>query len=101
MDAWIWIALSVYFLPTFISLLNKKSKTLPIFIINLVLGWTVLMWISMLFESFYDTEKSKSRSGFIEGEETNVLNQEVKNKKRRIWTVDYVLDAIHWQKFIK
>ena len=59
------------------------------------------MWISMLFESFYDTEKSRNRTGysFDEVSDNNIKSSE--DKKRRIWTVDYVLDIVHWNRFIR
>ena len=58
-----WFLITVitflYFLPTFISLFNPKSKSFGIFIVNFVLGWTVLMWISLLMEAFQDPTVSR------------------------------------------
>ena len=44
----------IYFLPTFISLFNKKSKSFGIFLFNLFLGWTIVGWISIFFFAFTD-----------------------------------------------
>ena len=47
MDAFYTIlALSIYFLPTIIGS-NKKNR-LAIFVLNLLLGWTVIGWIIAL-----------------------------------------------------
>lgn len=55
----------------------------------------------MLFESFYDAEKSQDRTGysFDQAQEESVIS--TSEKKKRIWTVDYLLDIVHWNKFIK
>jgi hypothetical protein len=59
---WEYIAIGtvIYLLPTLISLFNKKSKSSGIFLINLLAGWTVIMWISLLFEAFRDPSKNRS-----------------------------------------
>lgn len=58
-----WFLISVvtffYFLPTLISLFNPRSKSFGIFIVNLILGWTVLMWIGLLIEAFQDPTVSR------------------------------------------
>jgi len=38
----------VYFLPTLIALLRKKSNTLAIAALNLLLGWSVIGWVVSL-----------------------------------------------------
>lgn len=61
---YISIGVVVYFLPTLISLFNKKSKSFRMFLINLFTGWTVIMWISLLFESFRDPSISRTGGGY-------------------------------------
>jgi hypothetical protein len=61
---YISIGVLVYFLPTLISLFNKKSKSFGIFLINLFTGWTVIMWISLFFESFRDPSISRTGGGY-------------------------------------
>lgn len=59
------------------------------------------MWISMFFESFYDTKNASSRVG---SHATNALDTEeivVVNSKKKIWMTGYILDIVNWQKFIK
>lgn len=51
--AHIALVVAIYFLPTVISIFFK-SKTTGIFIANLFLGWTVIMWISLFLEAFRD-----------------------------------------------
>lgn len=38
----------LYFLPTLIALARRKTNKLPIFLLNLFAGWTVLGWIGAL-----------------------------------------------------
>jgi hypothetical protein len=59
MNTIILVSLGIYFLPTFISILNKKSDTKMIFLGNLFLGWTIIFWLSFLVWSFVNT-KDKS-----------------------------------------
>ena len=37
-----------YFLPTFIAFLRQHKNKLAIFLLNLLLGWTVLGWVASL-----------------------------------------------------
>jgi hypothetical protein len=41
----------LYFLPTLIALLRKHKNKLAIFLLNLLLGWTVLGWMVSLIWS--------------------------------------------------
>ena len=38
----------VYFLPAFVAFLNRHHNTGAIFVLNLLLGWTLLGWIAAL-----------------------------------------------------
>ncbi len=39
---------ALYFLPTLIAVLRQHKNTLAVFLLNLLLGWTVLGWIGSL-----------------------------------------------------
>ncbi|RJP30025.1 MAG: superinfection immunity protein [Candidatus Omnitrophota bacterium] len=39
---------SLYFLPTLIAFLRQHKNKLAIFLLNLLLGWTVLGWVISL-----------------------------------------------------
>lgn len=39
---------AIYFLPTIWAYSNKKKNVTPVFLLNLLLGWTVLGWIIAL-----------------------------------------------------
>jgi len=39
---------TVYFLPTLIAFLRQHKNKLAIFLLNLLLGWTVLGWVGSL-----------------------------------------------------
>ncbi len=39
---------AVYFLPTLIAFLRQHKNKLAIFLLNLLLGWTVLGWVVSL-----------------------------------------------------
>jgi len=42
------VALALYFLPTIIAVLKKKTNFLPILLLNLFLGWSFIGWIVAL-----------------------------------------------------
>ena len=44
----IGIAVVIYMLPTLIALMRRYKNIKPILTVNLVLGWTVIVWISLL-----------------------------------------------------
>ena len=46
------VATLIYFLPTVIALARGHLSTLAIFLLNLLLGWTVLGWLVALIWSF-------------------------------------------------
>ncbi len=39
---------ALYFLPTLIAFLRQHKNSLAIFLLNLLLGWTVLGWVASL-----------------------------------------------------
>jgi predicted membrane protein len=46
------IGLLIYFLPTVVALANKKRNSLAIFVLNLLLGWTLVGWVVALVWAF-------------------------------------------------
>jgi hypothetical protein len=42
------IALAVYFMPTIVAANRKKSNTTAIFVLDLLLGWTLIGWVVAL-----------------------------------------------------
>lgn len=49
--AYLAIAFIVYFLPSFIASNRKHHNSAPIFLLNLVLGWSVIGWVAALLWS--------------------------------------------------
>lgn len=54
------LLLVIYFLPTIIAAIRSHNNGFSIFLLNLLLGWTVLGWIFALIWSF-----SNSRPNMI------------------------------------
>ena len=53
------ISFIIYFLPTIIALIGRRKSSLPIFMTNLILGWTGIFWVftlvwSLLGDSRYE-----------------------------------------------
>lgn len=51
------IALCLYLLPTVIAALRGHHNTMAIFVLNLLLGWTVLGFVGALVWSFTSTRR--------------------------------------------
>lgn len=49
----------LYFLPTIISRTRNHKHMWEIFILNFLLGWTILGWIGCLVWTFVDDDKNK------------------------------------------
>jgi uncharacterized membrane protein len=49
----------LYFIPTIIAMFRRHSNSLAIGAINLLLGWTVISWVSALVWSLTDNTLSK------------------------------------------
>lgn len=47
----ITICLAIYFIPTFIAMYRSKINYFKIFILNALLGWTILAWVWCLIDS--------------------------------------------------
>jgi len=50
------VALLIYFLPSFVA--SKKQNANAIFILNLLLGWTLLGWVAALVWALTSEQKS-------------------------------------------
>jgi len=83
---WLIISFSffIYFLPTFISLFNSKCKSFGIFLINLILGWTIIMWISLFIEAFQDPFISRYDDAENDYEEIDSSQKETTNTNKVI-----------------
>jgi uncharacterized membrane protein len=46
------VSLGIYFLPTILAAFRKHPNALAIFLIDLLLGWTVLGWIGAMVWAF-------------------------------------------------
>jgi hypothetical protein len=60
----IWILIVsfvLYFLPTMIAVARKHRNALPIFILNLFLGWTFLGWIVSLVWCFTAQDRDQNQ----------------------------------------
>jgi len=44
----ITLIFALYFLPTLVAFLRQRKNKLAIFLLNLLLGWTVLGWVVSL-----------------------------------------------------
>jgi hypothetical protein len=73
---------SIYFLPTFISFFFK-SKTFGIFLFNLLLGWTIIGWISIFFEAFRDPGVDRFGFDSMTEDEFEELMQEKEEERKR------------------
>ena len=57
-DPIIWFILALfYFLPTIVARLRDYRFAGMVFFFNLLLAWTVLIWIVLLLVSFYGEKK--------------------------------------------
>jgi len=58
--ATVLVVLSGYFLPTIVAKSRKHHNTMPIFLLNLFLGWTGLGWLAALIWSTTRPPKAAS-----------------------------------------
>jgi hypothetical protein len=47
-DAAVVVAIAVYWIPTLAAAFRRSEKATVVFIVNLLLGWTVIGWIVAL-----------------------------------------------------
>lgn len=50
-----------YFIPTFVALMSENRNLLPIFILNLFFGWTIIGWVGALIWATLREKKESSR----------------------------------------
>ncbi len=55
-----------YFIPTFIALSRKKSNTLSIFALNLLLGWSLIGWAGALIWALSNKEGNQNNGSNID-----------------------------------
>jgi hypothetical protein len=54
------IAAALYFVPTIIAVVRHHPHALPIGLVNLLLGWTLLGWIGVLIWSCITVQRRPS-----------------------------------------
>ena len=54
------IVVALYLAPYFIASTRKHPQKTPIFILNLLLGWTLLGWVGALIWAFWNHKTSGS-----------------------------------------
>ncbi len=59
----LFIGLALYFLPALIAARREHSNTLPIFALNLLLGWSFLGWAIALVWSLTYQNRQPERNG--------------------------------------
>lgn len=60
--AFVCIALGVYFLPTVIAIARAHRNTLPIVVVNLLTGWTLIGYVVALAWSMIARPEAGTRS---------------------------------------
>ena len=65
------LGILVYFIPSIIAYKKEHKYKLIIFILNIVLGWTFVVWIGLLIWSLID----------VEGKKTNEILKNIKGNK--------------------
>ena len=46
------VIVAVYFVPTIVAVLRHHQQSVAIFLLNFILGWTLIGWLGALFWSF-------------------------------------------------
>jgi hypothetical protein len=64
-----------YFVPTFIALSRKKSNTLSIFALNLLLGWSLIGWAGALIWALSNKESNRQTTSGNTGSNIDQLTQ--------------------------
>ncbi|MGV1016821.1 MAG: superinfection immunity protein [Fluviibacter phosphoraccumulans] len=89
-----WL-IALYFLPTIISLFNKRSSTFVIFVGNLLFSWTVIFWFGSLLWAFCDT---KTIQLIDEEDEVDTPSPEKAKRSRNL--NNYVDPLLQWWKHL-
>jgi len=54
---WLSIGVLVYLLPTTIALLRNHHRKITVFVVNLLLGWTAIIWLVLLFWTIFSDRR--------------------------------------------
>jgi hypothetical protein len=54
----ILLIIFLYFVPTFFAAIRKHKNAFPVFLANLIFGWTLIGWGVALIWSFSDNTKA-------------------------------------------
>jgi glucan phosphoethanolaminetransferase (alkaline phosphatase superfamily) len=68
------LLLGVFFLPTFVALGRKYSNRATIFLVNVLLGLTIVGWIVALFYAFTAPDRERSSREISRSRSPNVPN---------------------------
>ena len=74
----------IYFFPTMICLLRKHNNKIPIFIVNIILGWTFIGWVVALVWSFTsntENQKVTQQQNTVNHNDNSLINQLERLKK--------------------
>ena len=72
----------IYFFPTMICLLRRHNNKIPIFIVNILLGWTFIGWVVALVWSFTsNTENQATNNQDRIDNDDSLINQLERLKK--------------------
>ena len=85
------LIVTIYFLPSIISIFNPKSSFFVIFVGNLLFSWTVIFWFGSLLWAFCDTQTIQ-KSDELENEIS--ASNDKNSRKRNL--VTYVEPLIKW-----
>jgi len=87
------LGIALYLLPTIIAVNRNHNNSIPIFIFNLLLGWSFLGWVLALVWSFTDNvhketeENSPKRTNSPKSQPTKIT-QEHPSKSEPVFTPD-------------
>ena len=56
----VMIGLVIYFIPCLVASRRDHRNAMPIFILNLLLGWTFIGWVTAMVWAFTDNVKPKN-----------------------------------------
>jgi hypothetical protein len=57
------VVVAIYFAPTFAALSRQHVNAVPILIVNLFFGWTLIGWVACLAWAYSANGKSRVASG--------------------------------------
>lgn len=94
-----WLTLlAVYFLPTVVSAFNPNSKTSRVFLLNLLGGWTVLLWLVALMLALSGTERAPQKIETMAQHKPAKPGRCNKRSDKGFVVGKYVEPTVHWWK---